>query len=122
MLMGALSLAYYTAFKDREYLYALVAGLFGAFISCAFLNIDRRNEQLVDRGRAALRELESLKEFSPEKDDMCRLLTLDNQHRPPAIFSHAWLRWIATSLLLLFLIGSTVSALKMVEAMKALVP
>jgi hypothetical protein len=123
VLMGALSVAYYTAFRDKEYLYALVAGLFGAFVSCAFLNIDRRNEQLVERGRAALRELEKLPEFSPPKEeDPCRLLTEDHRNKPPVIFSHAWLRWIATALLLLFLVASIVSALKLVESIKASVP
>jgi hypothetical protein len=110
---------YYTAFRDKEYLYALVAGLFGAFVSCAFLNIDRRNEQLVDRGRAALRELEQLPEFSPNKKDACRLLTEDFDNRPAAVFSHAWLRWIATALFLLFLVASIVSMLKLVQTIKA---
>jgi hypothetical protein len=121
VLMGALSLAYYTAFRDKD-LYALVAGLFGALVSCAFLNIDRRNEQLVERGRAALRELEKLPEFSPMEKDPCRLLTEDHRDKPPAIFSHAWLRWIAASLLFLFLVASIVSALKLVETIKASVP
>lgn len=113
VLMGALSVGYYKAFTDKQYIYALIVGLFGVFISCAFLNLDRRNEELVQIGRDALKSLEKLPEFSLVGGDSGRLL--DKSDARSLIISHAWLRWISTSLLLLFLLASIVSALKLLE-------
>jgi hypothetical protein len=119
--MGALSVGYYKAFSEKQYLYGLIVGLFGVFISCAFLNLDRRNEELVQKGREALKSLENLPEFSQFEEDPCRLLN-KTAVRGSRLLSHIWLRWISTSVLLLFLVGSIVSALKLVENLKMPVP
>jgi len=115
VLMGALSVGYYKAYTDKEHVCGLIIGLFGAFVSFAFLNLDKRNEELVQRGRDALKSLENLRGFSalPEGEDPCRLLNKDASRS--RFISHAfWLRWISRSLFLIFLVASFVSGLKLI--------
>ncbi len=114
VLMGALSVGYYKAYDAGEYIYAAVVAVFGVIVAIAFFILEVRNEKLVNTGRDALKSIEALPKFTLLRDDPCRLLSEDRKRS--YLGSHAfWLRTIEVVLLILFVLATIVSGLKVAK-------
>ncbi len=116
VIMGALSVGYYRAFDGKEYIYALFVSGFGVFVALAFLVLDARNKDLVRKGSDALKHIENLPEFSALDDDKdpCRIMSSDSGRS--TLKSHSfWLPAIEIGLLVLFVVATVMSGLKVAE-------
>jgi hypothetical protein len=118
VIMGALSVAFYQAQKDKEYFYAFIVSCFGTLVAFIFLILDIRNKQLVQIGRDALIQIEGANTFSTQakkEDDHCCLSHHDRKDGR-FIQSHTlWLRVIEIFLLVLFLLASITPGMKVWE-------
>lgn len=110
ILIGALSVGYYTAYNSGDYYQAFVVSCFGVIAVFAFLLLELRNEELVNVGRDALKSLEHHSDFERLPRE-CRLLTKDRKRS--FVKSHKlWLRVIEFLLLVVFIAAAITSLQK----------
>ena len=100
IIMGALSLGYFTAIQYGFHLYATVVGLFGSLTAIAFSRLDKRNVDLVNIGRKALEDLEEKDSDYSLVSEKCKLLTCDKEQKS----KNTHKRWFFILQLVLFIL------------------
>ena len=104
VFFGILVVGYSKAVNAGDFLFARIDSGFGAFISVVFLVLEIRNEQLVNLGRTALRQLEETDELL-KMEPKLQLLHCDRTRS--FLMSHKlWFRAIYLLCIILFLAGA----------------
>ncbi|MDI5891816.1 hypothetical protein [Halomonas rhizosphaerae] len=93
VFIGILLVAYNSGLDSKNLMFASATAYIGSFVSLAFLVLEFRNEELVNIGREALKEIEHSDSVGLDTSSRLRLLTLDRTRS--RLKSHKlWLRII----------------------------